>query len=127
MNQKATIRRVDLLRRLFGCCTLFGLAVLAMAASSPQCARTQDTPLGVSSGLGLNDEASDCQESCANAANEARRTERDRFVEAIKNCQDADCRQEEALFHASIIQEIAADQVGCNGSCHNQGEGSGGN
>jgi hypothetical protein len=114
-------------RRLLGWSAVLGAAFLLMAASSPQCARSSDAPLGFSAVLGPETRPGGCVENCAGPANQARRAERARFLDAIRNCQDGGCRQTEAAMHASIMQQIAADQAVCVRACHNQGAGSGGN
>ena len=105
---------------------LLGVASLLMASTSPQCARTADSTLGISS-LGRNNHSEGCRESCLEVANQARVDERERFLAAIKNCDSGACRQDEASVHASIMQQIAQDQQACVGGCHNQGGGQGGN
>ena len=112
--------------RWFTSVALLGAASLLMASTSPQCARTADTTLGLSA-AGRNNHTEGCRESCLDAAAEARVNERERFVAAIQNCGDPQCRQSEAGVHASIMAQIAADQAACVGGCHNQGGGQGGN
>ena len=112
--------------RWFTMAALLGAAVLLVAASSPQCARTADTTLGLSA-AGRTTHADGCRELCLDAANQARVNERERFLTAIKDCGDPQCRQEEAGMHAAIMAQIAADQAACLGGCHNQGGGQGGN
>ena len=118
----------DVVRRArwFASAALLAVASLVMASSSPQCARTADSTLGISS-LGRNNHSEGCREICLDAANQARVDERERFVAAIKACDSGDCRSAEAEVHASIMQQIAQDQAACVGGCHNQGGGQGGN
>jgi hypothetical protein len=104
---------------------LLGAACLLMASTSPQCARTADNTLGLST-ESRNNHAGGCREDCIAAAAQARVDERERFVAAIKACGDPQCRGQEAGMHASIMAQIAADQAACQGGCHNQGGGEGG-
>jgi len=112
--------------RWFTSAALLGAASLLMASTSPQCARTADNTLGLSA-AGRDKHSEGCREICLDAAAEARVNERDRFLTAIHSCGDPQCRQSEAQLHASIMQQIAADQQACTGGCHNQGGGQGGN
>ena len=123
MHPVIRTRRVGLLRGLSGSFALFAVAILIMAASSPECTRTSDSLMGVTE-LGRN--SNGCRNSCIDAANESRVDERLRFLGAMQACESPECRQGEAQLHASIMQEIAQDLQICFGSCHNQGEGRGG-
>jgi hypothetical protein len=109
-----------------GRAALLGLATLLMASSSPECARTADSTLGLSAS-GQYNHAEGCRESCLDAAYQARVDERNRFLAVLKSCDSGECRKAEAKQHASIMRQIAADQAACVGGCHNQGEGQGGN
>jgi hypothetical protein len=98
-----------------------------MAASAPECARTEDSPL--SSSTALNPSAGDagvCLSACASQAADLRLAERERFKAAMGACQDEECRQEEAALHVVILTEITAGLRECMSACHNQGGGSGG-
>jgi hypothetical protein len=103
------------------------LSVVLMAASSPQCARTEDTPLSPAGSVTTSGDAGECIRDCAADANELRLAERDRFKSAMEGCVDSDCFHEEAALHVAILQEITGDERNCMSSCHNQGGGSGGN
>jgi hypothetical protein len=111
--------------RWFTSAALFGAACLLMASTSPQCARTTDNTLGLSA-AGRERHAEGCRESCLDTAKQARVNERERFLAAIKACEDSTCRENEAEFHESIMEQIAVDQQACFGGCHNQGGGQGG-
>jgi len=102
-------------------------ALLLMAASSPQCARTSDYAFRPAS---LSEASSSDMGACINVCNEEAKTRRDaeqaRFVDVIQNCEVGDCRAEAAAQHVAIMQDIAADARACRGTCHNQGLGQGG-
>ena len=117
-------RRLGLLRGLSGSFALLAVAMLVMSASSPECTRTPDSLLGLSE-LGRSSDG--CRDACVDAANTARHDERSRFADAIQNCDSPECRKNEAQLHASIMREISTDLQICYGTCHNQGEGRGGN
>lgn len=113
--------------RTLGVLAAGGASIVLMAAGAPQCARTGDEVLAPSlsaTGQGV----APCQRGCAETANEARRAEVDRFVEAIHNCDPGtDCRAREAALHVSIMQDITETERICMSGCHNQGRGHGGN
>ncbi|HET9233377.1 MAG TPA: hypothetical protein VFP10_04495 [Candidatus Eisenbacteria bacterium] len=123
MHHVIRTRRFGLLRSLSGSFALFAVAIVVMAASSPECTRTSDSLLGVSE---LSRSSNGCRDACVDAAITARHDERIRFAGAIQNCESAECRKDEAQLHASIMREISTDLQICFGSCHNQGEGRGG-
>lgn len=105
------------------------LAVFAMAASSPQCARSTDEV--VSPGLEtLNtpDPVKVCQRDCDATRRVAIREERKRHRLASRACNgDMTCQTEEEMLHQSILAEIDSDHAACLIACeHNQGAGSGG-
>lgn len=106
-----------------------GLAFFALAASSPQCARSSDSVL--TPGLGPNagpDPVKQCQLDCDATAREAERAERKRHRTADKACNgDQACHDQEDALHATILAEIEADRLGCSDNCtHQQGAGLGG-
>lgn len=113
--------------RTLGLPVLAAASIALMAAGAPQCARTGDevlAPTLSATGQGV----APCQRGCAETANEARRAEVDRFVEAIHNCDPGtDCRAREAALHVSIMQSITENEQICMSGCHNQGRGHGGN
>ena len=120
-------RRRELVRGA-GWVSLFAsLTFVLMAASSPQCARTGDIPLSPATSLSSSADTGECLQACVDAADADRSEERARFRAAMEACQTSDCYQEEAAFHAGIMQEIASEQRRCMSVCHNQGSGSGGN
>ena len=124
MHHVIRTHRLGLLRGLSGSFALFAGAVLLMSASSPECTRTPDSILGVTE---LGRSSNGCRDACVDAANTARHDERTRFADAIQSCESAECRKDEAQLHASIMREISTDLQICFGTCHNQGEGRGGN
>ena len=106
-----------------------GLAFFAMAASSPQCARSSDSVL--SPGLSPNtgpDPVKQCQQDCDATAREAERAERKRHRIDGKACNgDPICHAQEDALHAAIVAEIEADRLACRDNCtHQQGTGLGG-
>jgi hypothetical protein len=106
-----------------------GLAFFAMAASSPQCARSSDSV--VSPGLNPNtgpDPVKQCQQDCDATAREQERAERKRHRTADKACNgDQACHIQEDALHAAILIEIEADRLSCQDNCtHQQGAGLGG-
>jgi hypothetical protein len=122
------IRRHREMARRAGWVSLFALcSFVLMAASSPQCARTQDTPLAPTGSLSPSGDVGICLQDCAGAALAARTQERERFRAAMEACQTPECNQQEAALHVSIMQEIASEERACLTDCHNQGGGSGGN
>jgi hypothetical protein len=102
-------------------------ALLLMAASSPQCARTSDYAFRPTS---LTEASSSDMGACITVCNQEaivrRAAEQSRFVSTIQECEVGDCRAEAAAQHAAIMQEIAADARACRSACHNQGQGQGG-
>ena len=106
-----------------------GLAFFALAASSPQCARSSDSVLGP--GLSPNagpDPVQQCQHDCDAAAREAEHAEKKRHRVAGKACNgDQACHEQEDALNAAILAEIEADRLGCRDNCaHQQGAGVGG-
>jgi len=103
------------------------VALLLMAASSPQCARTSDyafRPASLTEASSADLGA--CVQVCNGEANARRAAEIESFQEAMANCEVGDCRAEAAAQHAAIMQQIAFDARECRASCHNQGGGQGG-
>lgn len=127
MSCQPNPRRPDHVRKagwfLVFCCA----SVVLMAASAPECARTEDNPLSSNTALSPTaGGAGECLQACAQQASELRLAERSRFKGAMEACQDEDCRQEEAALHVSILIEITSSERECMSACHNQGGGSGG-
>ena len=112
--------------RWFGSAALVGVACLLMASTSPQCARTADTTLGLSAAGREHNHADGCHQNCIDTAIQARVDERTRFHAAIEACDSDSCKDAEAELHESIMEQIASDQQACFGGCHNQGGGRGG-
>lgn len=100
-------------------------SVFLVAASSPQCARTDETALSPT--LQTSD-ANTCIQDCQAAFKAAKKEEQARFKEAKKACNgDEGCQAEETAIHAAINKEINADKDACIQACnHSQGGGSGG-
>lgn len=104
------------------------VAVVLMASSSPQCARTDDRSADVSLNPLAPDPVKACERDCRAAARVATRDERKRHRLASKACNgDALCHAEEDALHASILAEIEADELACIDDCqHQQGAAAGG-
>jgi len=102
------------------------LAFGAMAASSPQCARSSDEVTGPS----LNSLAGPgaCDNDCKAARRLAIREERRRHRLADRACNgDLECHAIEDALHAATLAEIEADFQDCLTACaHQQGSGLGG-
>jgi hypothetical protein len=103
-----------------------GAAFFAMAASSPQCARTQDS--ATSPIIGTMADGNPCVGTCIDAFQQSMRDERARFKSAIEVCNgDSTCVANEEDLHESIIGEIQTDKADCLANCnHEQGDGAGG-
>ena len=103
-----------------------GAAFFAMAASSPQCARTED--LSTSPTVGTLADGNPCIEDCIGAFQTAMKAEQARFKTAIQTCEgDSACEAEQEAIHEAMIGEIQADKADCFDNCqHEQGDGSGG-
>jgi len=106
---------------------LAGAAFFALAASSPQCARTQDSLVGPTVGT-LDAGGNECVQSCISSFQEGMRAEHARFKTAIAECNgDEECIEQEEELHESIIGELVGDKNDCLGNCgHEQGGGSSG-
>ena len=104
------------------------LSFFAMAASSPQCARTSDRSADVSLNPLAPDPVKACERDCRAAARVATRDERKRHRLASKACNgDVQCHLEEDALHEAILAEIAADEAACIDDCqHQQGAAAGG-
>jgi hypothetical protein len=103
-----------------------GAAFFALAASSPQCARTEDAV--TSPTVGALGEGNPCMDSCINSFQEGMRAEHDRFKTAIGECDDDPvCEEEQEAIHESMIAELQADKASCFVNCgHEQGGGTSG-
>jgi hypothetical protein len=102
------------------------MAFLAMAASSPQCARTSD--LSVNPSLETLSDGNPCVQGCIDNFQSAMQAEKIRFKDAMAACNsDSDCRYQESLTHETNVDELVADKDACIVVCeHQQGEGAGG-
>ena len=101
------------------------MAFLAMAASSPQCARTTENPMVPSlQPLGQ----SPCNAGCLDAFKTDKAAEKTRFKAAMAACNgDLDCRAAETAIHNLIVAELVVDKDACLLDCqHQQGAGTGG-
>ena len=102
------------------------LSFFALAASSPQCARTSETPLAPSLGAQASDGS--CSQGCIETFQAAKKAEQTRFKAAMDACNgDPVCRDAESVAHDAIVTELAADKDACITDCnHQQGTGTGG-
>ena len=103
-----------------------GMAFFAMAASSPQCARTSENVTGPS--LGAQGTADACTQGCIDSYQASKKAEQVRFKQAMAACNgDEACRHAESDIHDSIVAELVADKDACIANCaHQQGTGLGG-
>lgn len=103
-----------------------GMAFFAMAASSPQCARTSESVTGPS--LGAQGTADACTQGCIDSFQNAKKAEQARFKAAMAACNgDLACREAESDAHDAIVLELVADKDACIANCsHQQGTGLGG-
>jgi hypothetical protein len=103
-----------------------GMAFFAMAASSPQCARTSENVTGPS--LGAQGTADACTQGCIDAYQSAKKAEQARFKAAMAACNgDLVCREATSEAHDAIVLELVADKDACIANCaHQQGTGLGG-
>lgn len=106
--------------------TVAGTAFLATAASNPQCARTED--FSVNPSLRTLTDGNPCTQSCVAAFQESMKIEQSRFKEAMAACgEDEHCREQQAIAHAAIVDELVLDKGACFVECeHEQGAGTGG-
>ncbi len=103
-----------------------GAAFFALAASSPQCARTQDSP--TSPNVGTLAEGNPCVQSCIDGFQAAMKDEQVRFKLAIQACEgDSVCQANEEAIHETTSGQIQADKAACFTNCgHEQGAGTSG-
>ena len=104
-----------------------GMAFFAMAASSPQCARTSESPLtpSLSTQAGGNGA---CSQACIDDFQALRKAEIARFKSAIAACNgDQACKDAETLVDQAIKAEQVVDKDACIANCsHQQGAGTSG-
>jgi hypothetical protein len=102
------------------------MAFGAMAASSPQCARSTDDVTGPS--LGTLAGPNECENGCKATRRGEIREERRRHRLASKACNgDEACHAEEDALHQMILAEIEQNYQDCLTACaHQQGSGLGG-
>jgi len=103
------------------------LAFFAMASSSPQCARTSESPLVPS----LNTQAGGngaCSQGCIDDFQAHKKDEQARFKGAMDACNgDETCQAEQSAIHDAIVAELVADKDACVTNCsHTQGSGTSG-
>jgi len=103
-----------------------GMAFFAMAASSPQCARTSESVTGPS--LGAQGTADACTQGCIDSFQSARKAEQIRHKAAMSACNgDQACRDAEEAADIAIKAEQVVDKDACIANCaHQQGTGLGG-
>jgi hypothetical protein len=105
------------------------MAVIVMASSSPQCARSSDTGYDSAlQSLAGPDPIKACERDCKSTARVDTRTERKRHRLADKACNgDQSCHDAEDALHALILADIDATLQACITACqHQQGAGIGG-
>ena len=106
-----------------------GIAIMAffvMASSSPECARSSDSVLGLEP---LEHDWHPCSQGiCRPAMRVAKRIERRRHKAARRVCNgDRECRDAEDLIKELVFAEIEADFEACRLECqHHQGGADGG-
>jgi hypothetical protein len=107
--------------------TVFALAFFAMAASSPQCARTPETPLVPSLATQAGGNGT-CSQACIDDFQSAKKAEQAHFKEAMDACNgDQACKDEQTAIHDTIVNELVADKDACITNCsHEQGSGTSG-
>jgi len=105
------------------------LALLVMAASNPQCARTQDHLFAPTSYTASDADVGVCFSACAKNAAEARAEELSRFRADMAACgeNNPECRQAAAAAHVQNLHAINTMARECMNGCHSQGQGTGGN
>lgn len=104
------------------------LGLVVMAASNPQCARTQDHLFAPTSYTTSDSDVGACFSSCAQNAVSARAEELARFRADLEACgDDGNCRQAAAAVHVQNLHAINEMARECMNGCHNQGTATGGN
>lgn len=103
------------------------MGFFAMAASSPQCASTDDQVLNPSFEP-LAGPGNPCIDACNQESMTRKREEQIRHKAQIDFCNGVpECKQDEAILHDSIMTEINADKDACKAVCqHEQGAATGG-
>jgi hypothetical protein len=103
-----------------------GMAFFAMAASSPQCARTSESVTGPS--LGAQGAADLCTQGCIDEYQVAKKALQAQFKLDMAACNgDIACREATAAAHDLLVDELVADKDACIANCsHQQGTGLGG-
>ena len=113
--------------RIISWLTIATLAFFAMAASSPQCARSDDQALNPTfSPLGAP--GNPCSDACVTDSQDRKAAEAIRRKAALEACNgDVECRQEVNSISGEIQAEIISDSQDCKKAClHDQGEATGG-
>jgi len=113
--------------RIISWLTIATLAFFAMAASSPQCARSDDQALNPTFAP-LAGTGNPCIDACVTESQTRKRLEGIRRKAALDACNgDVQCRQEVNTISGEINAEIISDSQDCKKVClHEQGEGTGG-
>ncbi len=103
------------------------MAFFAMAASSPQCASSDDAVLNPSLAP-LAGPGNPCIDACNEESKARKRAENIRFKAAKDICNsEPGCKSEEAEIHDAIQVEINSDRDACKLVCqHEQGAATGG-
>ena len=100
-------------------------AFFAMAASAPQCSRTEEMPLNPS--IESLADGNPCVQGCIADYQAAKKAEQARFKAAMEACNgDSGCREDEAIIHELILGELVQAKDDCIVNCdHQQGSGTG--
>ena len=103
------------------------MAFFAMAASSPQCASSDDQSLNPTLAP-LAGPGNPCIDACNTQREIDFRLEKMRFKAAKEACNGVPgCKDEEATIHDILLTEINADMDACKAVCqHEQGAATGG-
>ena len=104
-----------------------GMAFFVMAASSPQCARSDDRALNPSFET-QGDAIGFCVQICIDDFQAAKKVEQARHKAAMRACNaDPVCQYEESWLHDMIVLELVAIKDACIVACeHQQGAAAGG-
>jgi hypothetical protein len=113
--------------RIISWLTIATLAFFAMAASSPQCARSDDQALNPTFAP-LGEPGNPCIDACVTESQGQKTAEGIRRKAALEACNgDIDCRHEVNTISGEINAEIISDSQDCKKAClHEQGEATGG-
>ena len=103
------------------------MSMFVMAASSPQCARSDDLSLNPTLDTAA-DPLGPCKQDCVEDFQADKKAEQARHKAAAKACNgDLDCDAAEDALHALIVADLVALKDACQVACeHQQGAGLGG-